>query len=207
MGAGREHGVRPAAKAILVCEMKLAADFIQGDQAVVTVESSVFETFGHNRTGELLKFHREGCDGVPVSGIMPLGNAGQKDLAYEIEDAGISGRTSPFGRRDSAANVAHVFIRNFTGCNVSAVDRKAGDHFRQSIAQAVECKVASTALGQSDTGELVGKYIEFACQRNLHDQHSAGVGKVINVDLVIDKASISALHRQSGGGINKHAVG
>src|SRR5580658_9829801 len=111
---------------------------------MIPVESSVFEAFGHYRTGELLKFHREGCDGVPVSGIVSFGNAGQKHLAHEIEDAGISGRTSPLGRSDGAANVAHVFIRNLTGSDVRAVDREAGDHFRQSVAQTVERKVAST---------------------------------------------------------------
>ena len=122
MRAGSQHGVRPTAEALLVRKMKLrrrgsepvkiASDVIQGDQAVVPVKGGILQALGHHRAGNSLEFHGEGCHCVPVSEILSFGDARQKHLADEIEDAGIGGRTSPFGRGDGAADVAYVIIRN-----------------------------------------------------------------------------------------------
>ena len=193
MRAGGQHGVRPTAEALLIGEMKLrrggsepvkiASDVIQRDEAVVTVKGGVFQPFGHHRAGELLEFHGEGCHGVSVRGILSFRDASQKHFTDEIEDAGIGGRTSPFGRGDGAADVAYVVIRNAGGADVGAVHGKAGDHFRQCIAQAVEGEVASAPFGESDPGDLIGKYVQFTGQGNPDDQFSAAVGEVVKIDV------------------------
>jgi hypothetical protein len=106
---------------------------------------------------------------------LSFGDARQKHLADEIEDAGIGGRTSPFGRGDGAADVAYVIIRNARGAHVGAVHGKSGDHLRQCIAQAVEGEVAGVPFGESDLGDLIGKYVQFTGQGNPDDQFSAAV--------------------------------
>src|ERR1700736_5606522 len=135
MRASSQHGVRPNVETVPVRKVKLrrcgsepvkiAPDVIQRDQAVVTVKGGIFQAFGHYRAGELLEFHGEGCHRISVSGILSFGDASQKHLADEVEDAGVSGRTSPFGRGDGAADVAYVRIRNTGGGDVGAVDREA----------------------------------------------------------------------------------
>src|SRR5690349_19871355 len=110
-----EHGLRPAMQSFLVCTMefcragsesvKISPYLIQRDQAVVSVESRIFQSLRHHRAGELLEFHGETRNRVPVRGILSFRDAGQKHPAKKIEDAGVSSRTSPLGSRDGVADV------------------------------------------------------------------------------------------------------
>src|SRR6202165_461114 len=171
MRASSQHGVRPTVETVPVRKVKLrrcgsepvkiAPDVIQRDQAVVTVKGGIFQTFSHYRAGELLEFHGEGCYRISVSGILSFGDASQKHLADEIEDAGISGPTSPGGQGDGAADVAYVTIRNSGGADVGAVNGKAGDHFGQCVAQAVKGEVAGVPFGKSNPGDLISEHVQF----------------------------------------------
>src|SRR5580700_7160795 len=106
MRAAGKHGMRPTVEALLISEMKLrgcgselvkvASDIVQRDQAVVTVKGRIFQALGHHGAGELLELHGEGRHCIFVGSVLPFGDGGQKNIAYEVKDTSISGRTSPF---------------------------------------------------------------------------------------------------------------
>ncbi len=86
MGGTGQHGISPRSAAgqvfrVEVCEcdaecLGRASDLVQRKQRAVTIERGVFQTFRHDRAGELLKAHDEEA---------PLGTVGFADTVRVFE--------------------------------------------------------------------------------------------------------------------------
>src|SRR5215470_225237 len=138
--------------------MEIASYLIQRNETIVSIERRVFQSLSHYRTGELLKFHGELHHGVPVRQILSLRDASQQHVAEKIEDTDVSRRAPVFGCCNSAANVGYIALRNGAAVYVRPVYREACDHFGKRITKAVESEVAGVALGQGDSGDLIGQH-------------------------------------------------
>src|SRR5690606_19144440 len=93
----REHRKRVVPQPLLVHVMercrrdaealRLAADIVQRDEAMVTVKRRILERLGHHRTGELLELHRDPDDLTPTaSSTKLLAKVGGDGGVEEVED-------------------------------------------------------------------------------------------------------------------------
>src|SRR5437660_9339794 len=116
---------------------RIPANFIKRDEPVVTVKGGVFESLGHNRAGQLLKFQDE-LTAVPATVLAEVSRKfEQKNIAQKIEDRRISIRKMFASVVYGLFDPALLTVRNRPGLfgNVSAIDRKAGDQFGNDTAQ------------------------------------------------------------------------
>ena len=67
----------------------IAADLVERYQAVEYIECGVLDAFGGDRCGELLKAHCEGAVRWRERRRRTFRGPKQKDIADEIEDAGV----------------------------------------------------------------------------------------------------------------------
>ena len=138
------------------------ADFVEREKAGVTIERGVFDGFGHDGTGELLKFPDEELDCLTF-GVIGVGSGfGEKHIADEVEGRLAHFRVACFGLSDGFFNEATITKGNPALLNIGAVDAEAGDEFLQRACEAVESEVAGPAVLFGNPVELMGEYIELA---------------------------------------------
>ena len=147
VGRGREHRVRPVCRALGARAVEgghreaelagIAADVVQRDEAVVSVERGVLDAFRRDRRRELLHLHREIVDALSQPGVCILGRFGEQHAAHELENRRV-GRVAAAARlRDRPVDVAPVLRRRRVD-DVRAIDRKARDDFGERVAQVVQ---------------------------------------------------------------------
>src|SRR5262245_65486028 len=77
---------------------RIAADLVEREQPVETIEGGILQRFCHHRAGELLDLEREAAGAGDAVAVPPGSDeVERKHVAQEIEDADI--RTEPIGMR------------------------------------------------------------------------------------------------------------
>ena len=125
VGGGRIHRVRPVLRPSFdefdeirlqrTRGARIAADFVQGNQRIVDVEKCVFESFGHDRAGELLPSHgeREAVFALTGKEVRPVPD--QQYVSKKIEHLRIQLR--------GVAPAPHAMARSMRASSVEATSR------------------------------------------------------------------------------------
>ncbi len=139
---------------------RVAADLVERNQAVVSVEGGVLHALRHGRRGELLEPHRQ-LFGRGLLDFEPQDPAEQrKELGIEVRSRGGGGSHGPLD--DPRVHVRHEPWR----CGqVGAVDRHASGDLAQRLAQLPP--VAVRRLGHPC--EHVGEPVEVAAEQRRQD--------------------------------------
>src|SRR5208282_5114162 len=74
------------------------------------------------------------------------------------------------------------------------------------MAQTSEGEIASASFGKCNAGELTGKHVQFTVQGDPHDQFSAAVDEIINIDFVVDEVSVDAIHAHGGSWVDEDSI-
>ncbi len=104
-----------------------ASHFVERQQRTVTIERRVFQTFRHDRPGELLEAHDEQAAFGAIGVADAVRILEQQQVLDEIEDRSAGGGIAALGGFDGAADVALVLFVGMLciAANVGAVDRES----------------------------------------------------------------------------------
>ena len=216
MGGSGQHVVRPADGAG-TCRgvesshgnaeaTRLAADVVERGQAVIAVKGSVLDALGHHRRRDLLELHGEGLQAFAERGATAAADIGGQHAFEKIVDAGVGIRAVFLGHRHRPGNVAAIVGRQPAVGDVAAIDREAGHHFHQRLAQPVEGEVAGVPAGGGDARQAVGEHVELARQGGAHDQLLGVVGKFFEVAVDAAEVAVDTRHAPLGGAIDEQVV-
>src|SRR5690349_11380468 len=90
--------------------LRFPSDFVQGGKPIEGVESRVFDSLGHDRTGVLLKLeHEMGMFGLRFV-LEVFGETEQQQVAQKVENGFFYGWVTPLGRGDRALNDVSIFL-------------------------------------------------------------------------------------------------
>src|ERR1700730_3449998 len=101
---------------------RLAAHFVERGQTVVNVEDRVFETLGHDRPGELLKFEHEMHVLFARLRIQVFRKTKKQNVAEKIEDRLLHRWIAAFGRSNRALDHLSILVADrLTGREISSI--------------------------------------------------------------------------------------
>src|SRR5262249_1112356 len=110
--------------------LRFAADFIERRETVVNVEHRVFETLGHDRSGELLKLQDEMDVLLARLRIQIFREPKKQNVAKEIEDRFLYRRITALGGSDRALDHLAIFVAHrLARREIGPINRKTGDCF------------------------------------------------------------------------------
>src|ERR1700730_16515237 len=128
---------------------RIAADFIERDEAVEAVKGGVLDRLRHHGAGELLKAHRE-------FRLERTAVAQQQEIAQEIEEAPVDLGAIGLGRFDRRVDMALIvgMYRSVPGLarsvigftQIGAVNRQARDRRANRLVQFVTGVVAMARM-------------------------------------------------------------
>ena len=178
VGGARQHGQRVVAQGLLdqgvegarahAEVVRLAADLVEGDQAVVAVERGVLDRLRHHRPGELLEVHG-GRDDVAALVAARADQIRRQRGVQEVEDGVVDQRGLPARPAHRPVEVAPVLRLDAVVGDVGAVDRKARDDVGERLAQAGQREVAGGPALLREAVELVAEDVELAVERVAQD--------------------------------------
>src|SRR5438128_1255823 len=126
--------------------VRIGPDFIQGNQRIVHIEGRVFQSFGHDWSGELLPLQDKGeVVHLPIRKV-PC-RFEKKDAPKEVESGPAAGAgKSPF-------QISAILLRNVSVTNVRPIDRKARCYGNECLAQIREGEIASVPILRCESGK------------------------------------------------------
>ena len=122
----------------------ICADFIEGQQTVITIESGIFQRLGHHRAGELLDLERKAANSRDAVSAATRGDQVEREnIAQEVEDIRICAEPVRARRIDGLDDDRPILPTRTGRRNVGAVDREMHNEKLKRQAQTLGGVVAS----------------------------------------------------------------
>ena len=160
MSGSCENFVRPSLCYVLHLAMKLfrsdaeakwiPANFVKRDQAVVTVEAGIFESFRQQGTGVLLESHCEMAHRTLIVLRPSIQSAGQKNLTNEVIHGRLHSLAFRFRAAHSLIDVGAIAGGDVLLSHIGPVHGETSHDFGKRIAQTLKREVAGVAVRKRD---------------------------------------------------------
>jgi hypothetical protein len=178
----------------------VAADLVQGDQAVVAIEGGVLGPLGHHGRGELLHAQRE-------VGLERVGMLEQQQCAHEAEQLGVDLRPA---RADPLHGLRHARAvdgaRRPSRVDVRAVHGERGDHLAHDVRELALIVVALAPVLLARRGQGARHALGLRRQLVLQDVQLRVVQDVVVRDVPADEARVAGGERRLVGAVHEEAV-
>jgi hypothetical protein len=151
--------------------VRMPADLVERDEAVIAIEGGVLEALGHHRATILLQLHRAAQHRLATeAAARPRDEVARQQLLHEVEDARIDRGLGAPRPGERPVEVAPIGVgRRTLGVDIGAVDREAGNHLAQGAVQDVVGKVSRAGILPGDAAGIAREHVQFARHLVTHD--------------------------------------
>ena len=182
----------------------LAADLVEGGEAVVDIEGGILDAFGGDGACALLEFHDEAEVGGTAGFVEVLGESEEEGFAEELEDGGFHAGVAAAGGADGAVDDLAVIIAQVTaGFGISAIDGEASDDFADGGRKGGQGKVAIPAVLLREAVEHVGEDVDLAGEGKLHGKLLLSIDQISETGIVAYEAPVGFGKLFLGGAVNQ----